>query len=142
MQINTAATLTVTNALAVGANTVKLDAAGVRLTDTNGITLAGGTISGLGTIAANTNVTGSGTVSISIANAGTLTASNGTLDLTVTASGRTLAISNATASVLIRFPARRPTGGDLDHDQQSPTRRWRSDLSGRTRSAKCADRPG
>ena len=48
----------------------------------------------------NTNVTGSGTVSISISNAGTLTASNGTLDLTGTVSGRTLAISSATASVL------------------------------------------
>ena len=62
LELNTGATLTVTNALAVGANTVLLDGAGSTLTDTAGLTLAGGTISGLGTLAANTNITGSGTV--------------------------------------------------------------------------------
>ena len=80
--------------------------------------IAGGTISGLGTIAANTNITGSGTVGISIANAGTVTASNGTLDLTGTVSGRTLAISSATG---LRPEDRRHgdhAGGDRDHAEQ------------------------
>jgi len=41
MEINTAGSLTVTNAMTVGANTVKLDGAGsTQLTDTAGITLA------------------------------------------------------------------------------------------------------
>jgi large repetitive protein len=101
LELNTAGTLTVTNALAIGANTVKLDGAGTtQLTDTAANTIAGGTISGTGTIAANTSITGSGTISIPISTAGTLTASGGTLDLTGTVSGRTLAIANVGGSIL------------------------------------------
>src|SRR5580704_19253618 len=42
----------------------------------------------------------SGTISIPISTAGTLTASGGTLDLTGTVSGRTLAIANVAGSIL------------------------------------------
>ena len=93
-----------------------LDGAGSTLTDLADLTLAGGTISGLGTLAANTDITGFGTVSVPLSSAGTLTASGGTLDLTGTVSGRTLAISSG---VGLRPEDRRH--GDLgggDHDQQ------------------------
>ena len=101
IEINTAGSLTVTNALAVGANTVKLDGASSTLTDGNGITLAGGTISGLGHLAANTNVTGYGTISIPISTADTITASGGTLDLTnAITTNSTLDIANSSASIL------------------------------------------
>ena len=100
LEVNTAGTLTITNALAVGANTVLLDGAGSTLTDLADLTLAGGTISGLGTLTANTDITGFGTVSIPLSSAGTLTASGGTLDLTGTVSNRTLAISSASPSDL------------------------------------------
>ena len=73
---------------------------GATLTDALGITLSSGTVSGAGSIAANTNISGSGTVGISISTAGTITASGGTLDLTGTVSGRTLAIGSAVASDL------------------------------------------
>ena len=69
LEVNTAGTLSVTNALAIGANTVKLDGAGSTLTDTATNTIAGGTISGLGTLTANTNITGSGTIGISMSDA-------------------------------------------------------------------------
>jgi hypothetical protein len=96
LEINTAGSLTVSSALAVGNNIVKLDgsAGTVQLTDTSGITLSGGSISGTGTIAAGTNISGAGTVGISIANSGTITASGGTLDLTGTVTGRSLLIGN------------------------------------------------
>ena len=64
------------------------------------LTLAGGTISGLGTLTANTDITGFGTVSIPLSSAGALTASGGTLDLAGTVSNRTLAISSASPSDL------------------------------------------
>jgi len=73
---------------------------GATLTDTSGITLSGGTLSGLGSIAANTNISGSGTVSLSISTAGSITGSGGTLDLTGTVSGRTLAIGTVAGSHL------------------------------------------
>ncbi|MGY4509011.1 Hint domain-containing protein [Bradyrhizobium sp. USDA 3650] len=102
LEINTNGTLSVTNALAIGNNTVKLDGASgtVQLTDGNGLTLSGGTISGTGTIASGTNLSGTGTVAISIANSGTITATGGTLDLTGAVTNRTLAISSSSASVL------------------------------------------
>ena len=93
LEVNTAATLTVTNALAIGANTLKLDGASSTLTDAAGITLAGGTISGLGALAANTNLTGWGTVSIPLNSADTVTASGGTLEFTNT-------VDSTTASTL------------------------------------------
>ncbi len=81
-ELNTAATLKLTNALTVGSGTLKLDGAGtVQLTDTAGITLAGGTLSGTGLIAGATSVTGSGTVGISTVGR-TMSASGGTLDIT------------------------------------------------------------
>ena len=70
---------------------------------------------------ANTNVTGSGTVSISISNAGTLTASNGTLDLTGTVSGRTLAISNAHGLRPEDHPARRPSAAAITINNANQT---------------------
>ena len=70
------------------------------LTDANGITMSGGTINGFGTLGANTNIIGFGTVAISISNAGTITASGSTLDLTGTVSGRTLAINTTAGSDL------------------------------------------
>src|SRR5262249_25415956 len=79
---------------------VKLDGASSTLNDTNGVTLGGGTISGQGTLLANTNVTGFGTVSIPISSAGSLTANGGTLDLSGTVGGRTLAIATVAGSNL------------------------------------------
>ena len=66
-ELNTTATLRLTNALTVGAGTLMLDGANtlVQLTDTAGIILAGGTLSGTGLISGTTSVTGSGTVGIS-----------------------------------------------------------------------------
>jgi hypothetical protein len=101
LELNTAAMLTLTNALAVGANTVKLDGAGTtQLTDAAGLTIAGGTISGTGTISATTAVSGSGTLSIPISNNSTITASGGTLNLTGTVTSGTFSIATGSASVL------------------------------------------
>ena len=71
-------------------NTVQLDATGldanaVQLTDSGGITLAGGNINGTGTIATATTISGWGTVGIALLNgtgAGAITASGGIFDLT------------------------------------------------------------
>ena len=101
LELNTAVTLTLTSALAIGANTVQLDGAGSTLTDTAANTIAGGTISGLGTLAASTNFTGHGTVSIPVSNASTLTASGGTLDVQGTVgSSATLEIASGASNVL------------------------------------------
>jgi hypothetical protein len=67
---------------------------------TSGITLAGGTLSGTGILAGNTNVTGFGTVSIPITNNNIITAQGGTLDLSGSATSVTLGISSASASTL------------------------------------------
>ena len=84
------------------ANTLKLDAAAgaTQLTDAAGLTLAGGSIVGSGSVAANTNISGFGTVAVPISTAGTITASGGTLDLTGTVSGRTLVIGTTLGSDL------------------------------------------
>jgi hypothetical protein len=83
--------LTVATQMAIGSGTVKLDSAFSILTDTSGITLAGGTIIGLGKVDAN--LTGTGTVR----------ASGGTLEL-VTAignsAGPTFEIANGASNVL------------------------------------------
>ena len=110
LEVGASGALTVANALAVGAGKVKLDAAGtVQLTDTNGLTLAGGTISGTGTIATATTLSGYGTVGIALlggtGTVGSITASGGTLDLqgAVNQTGstlRTLTIGTAANSVL------------------------------------------
>ena len=103
MELNTAGTLTLTNQLVVGANTIKLDGAGTtQLTDANGITLTGGTVSGTGLLSSSTNVTGSGTLAINFTTGtNTITASGATLDVTgsVTAS-QTLAIAKSANSIL------------------------------------------
>ena len=93
-------TLTVTNALVVGSGTVNLVAAGATLTDNEGLTLAGESITGLGSVAANTNISGFGTVAVPISTGGTITASGGTLDLTGTVTGRTLVIGTMPGSDL------------------------------------------
>lgn len=106
LELNTAGTLTLTSALAIGANTVKLDAAGgtAQLTDSAGVTLAGGTISGTGSLAGTTSLSGYGTVSAPVlSGAGTITASGGTLNLAGNigaSSGHTFDIANTATSVL------------------------------------------
>jgi hypothetical protein len=66
LELNTSGSLTLTKILSVGANTVKLDGAGTtQITDTRGVTLAGGEISGTGAISSDTNIIGLGTVSLS-----------------------------------------------------------------------------
>src|SRR4029077_4789245 len=89
LELNTLGTLTLTNALAGGTNTVKLDGAGSQLTDnaggSNAITLSTGTISGVGVVSGA--ITASGAAHIP-ASGGTLEIANaitntGTLALTV-----------------------------------------------------------
>ena len=107
LAINTAGALTLASALALGANSVELEGAGTQLTDTAGVTLAGGEIEGAGTIAAATGIDGWGTIAIPLTTgAGTITADGGvgagetTLDLQGAVSGRTLAIGVTNASDL------------------------------------------
>ena len=101
LELNTSGTLTVGTAMAVGAGTVKLDGAGTtQLTDTAGLTVAGGTITGTGTISATTAVTGAGTIAIPISNNSSITASGGALNLTGTVTSGTFAIATGSASVL------------------------------------------
>jgi hypothetical protein len=64
LEINTAGSLTLTNALAIGANTVKLD--GGSLTDTSGLSTGlGGQLIGFGTIGNGTTVNGTGNITAS-----------------------------------------------------------------------------
>ena len=92
------------------------------LTVASDITLSNGTISGAGSLAAGTDITGFGTVSIPISSAGTITASGGTLSLAGTVSGRTLQIANvANSDLKIDGTA---TSGAIAIS--NPTRRWRS----------------
>ena len=102
LELNSAATLTLNNALAIGAGTLKLDgAATTQLTDSAGVTLAGGAISGTGYIAAATTLSGYGTVSTPmVTGAGTITASGDTLDLQGAVRRRPLAIATGSASDL------------------------------------------
>jgi large repetitive protein len=95
LEIGASGSLTVTNQLVVGSNTIQLDGAGTQLTDSNGIALAGGQMNGTGTIAASTNISGYGAVAIPISTSGSITASNGALELTKAISGRTLTIGAA-----------------------------------------------
>ena len=81
--VETGASLTLGTSLAIGNNTVTLVGSDSLLADSAGLTLAGGTISGLGDLADNTNLTGYGTVSIiSFNSADIVTASAGTLEFT------------------------------------------------------------
>src|SRR5205814_1554788 len=50
LELNSSGTLTLTDALTVGANTMKLDGASSQLSDNAGISISSGTISGLGKI--------------------------------------------------------------------------------------------
>ena len=103
LELNTSGSLTLANTLTVGANTVKLDAPGgaVQFTDAAGILMTGGTFSGTGSLAANTNISGYGIVAISVSTAGALTAQDGgTLDLQGTVSNRTLSIVTGAANTL------------------------------------------
>lgn len=87
----------------VSGGTIQLDGAGSILTDVTGVTLAGGTISGSGDFAANTNLTGWGTVRIPHNSADTVTASGGTLELTSaidSSAVTTFHIANVASSVL------------------------------------------
>src|SRR5262249_14465566 len=100
LEVNTGGALTVGGAISIGAsNAVVLDGVSSTVTAT-GLQMSGGTVSGLGTLTASTNITGFGTVSIPISSTGTITASGGTLDLTGTVSNRTLAINTSAGSDL------------------------------------------
>ena len=107
LELNTNGTLTLTGALAIGTNTLKLDGGSSTLTDAAGITLAGGTISGLGDLAANTNLTGFGTVSIPLNSADTVTANAGTLEFTqaVDSSAKTFFDIAAAVNSILEFDA-------------------------------------
>jgi len=101
LELNTSGTLTASYMVAIGAGTLKLDGAGTQFTAAFTNTIAGGTISGTGTIAANTNFTGHGTVSIPISNASTLVASGGTLNVQgAVGSSATLQIAAGSSNVL------------------------------------------
>jgi hypothetical protein len=103
LELNTAASLSLANALAIGANTVQLDGTGSTLTDAGGVTLAGGEIIGLGDLAANTDLSGYGTVGIPLDSADTVTASGGTLEFTAAVDGTvgsTFHIGSTAGSVL------------------------------------------
>ena len=85
LEVNTAGALTLTNALAIGSNTVKLDAAAATLTDAAGATLTTGTITGFGKVSAPVTATG----------AGTIAATGGTLEINgaIADSGAALTLS-------------------------------------------------
>ena len=103
LEIGASGSLTVTNSLAVGSNTVQLDGADtVQLTDSSGITLAAGMISGTGTIGATTTISGYGAVAVDLTSgAGAITANGGTLDLVNGYnSNRQLAIGTTAGSLL------------------------------------------
>ena len=100
LEIATGATLTVSSALNIGSSAVQLDGAGLLLTDAAGVTLAGGTISGLGSLGTGTGLTGYGTVSAPLLNTGLVTASGGTLTLSGGVVGSALAIDTAAGSIL------------------------------------------
>jgi hypothetical protein len=87
--------LSLTNALAVGANTVKLDGASSQLTDNAGISLSTGTITGLGKVTGAITATG----------AAAITASGGTLELAAAASGANLTMAAATSTDTLRLDA-------------------------------------
>jgi Hint domain-containing protein/uncharacterized protein DUF4347 len=97
------------NALQTVSGTLTVDSGAV-LTDTFGITLSSGTLSGAGTISSSTHVTGSGTLGLNFgAGASNLiTASGGTLDLTGTVSaGPTLAVND---NAVLRIDGTATTG--------------------------------
>jgi hypothetical protein len=105
LEINTAGSLTLTDVVAVGANTLQIDGSGT-LDDGAGVTLAGGTIDGTGTIGSATSISGWGTVALTLTSGSEAITANGdgtgdtTLDLTGTVSGRALSIGTANASDL------------------------------------------
>jgi large repetitive protein len=112
LEFNASGTLTIANALAVGANALALDLAGSTLTDAGGVTLAGGSITGLGRLSAATNITGYGTVSLALDVADVVTDSGGTLRFTnqVDASSATaFHIASASGNAL-RWPGRNGRG--------------------------------
>ena len=96
-------TLTLDTALAIGANTVTLAGANAVLDDAAGLSLAGGTITGSGDLAADTNLTGYGTVNIALDVADLVTVNAGTLEFTGAVDGMmatSFAIAAAAGSVL------------------------------------------
>jgi hypothetical protein len=90
LEIGNAGALTISAAESIASGTVKLD--GGALTDASGVAVTSGSVIGSGTIAANTALSGAGTVK----------ASGGTLDLKGTvSSGPILAIATAAGSDLL-----------------------------------------
>jgi Hint domain len=92
---------TINAAQTITGGTLTLDS-GATLTDTGGITLAGGTLSGAGALSNTTNLSGSGTISLSLSGtSNTVTASGSTLEITGNLdTSPTLAIANVASSVL------------------------------------------
>jgi hypothetical protein len=93
LEIANTGSLTLTKALAIGSNTVKLDGSASTLTDSAGLTLAGGTISGAGKLRASTNLQGFGTVGIPLSGSTAVTAAGGTLDVQGKVAGGKAALS-------------------------------------------------
>ncbi len=110
--IDTGASLTLGTALAIGNNTVTLVGSNSLLTNSAGLTIAGGTISGLGDLAANTNLSGYGTVSIPLDSADTVTADGGTLVFTSAVDSTTATSFDiaAAANSVLKFDAAVGTG--------------------------------
>ena len=107
IQVEDNTTLTLDTALAIGANTVTLAGPHAILDDAAGLSLAGGTITGSGDLAADTNLTGYGTVSIPLDVADLVTANGGTLEFTSAVDG-TMATSfdiAAAANSVLKFDA-------------------------------------
>ena len=106
LELNTGGTLSLSNQLVIGQNTVKLDGSSSTLTDASGVTISSGTITGVGKVAAQ--VTASGAAHIT-ANGGTLevtgsiTNSGGTLVLTITGAGDKLLLDAASAAKTVTF---------------------------------------
>jgi hypothetical protein len=103
LEVRTGASLAVGTSLAIGANSVSLDGSSSTLTDSSGVTMAGGTITGAGSLGANTNLSGYGTLSQLVTGPNILKASGGTLDVTgdITAANVTgLQIDNKSQSTL------------------------------------------
>ena len=94
LELNTNASLTLVNALDVGANIVRLDGPAATLTDAAGVTIGAGTISGAGIVAAAVTATGPATIQ----------ATGGTLEMSgpITSTGSlVLVVGNAAGDTLL-----------------------------------------
>src|SRR5205814_4142483 len=106
LELNSSGTLVLTNALAVGANTIKLDGASSQLSDNAGISISSGTISGLGKISGAITATGAAHIT---ANGGTLEIASAIADsgsalvMTITVASDKLLLDAASAADSVPF---------------------------------------